>query len=75
MSTVGLGLLLSSEQVGTNLHTMISSFDLFSIWFFIVVAIGIVKIGKVGKAQGFGMVFGLWIIWTILTSFATAAFF
>lgn len=74
MSTVSLGLLLSSEQVGTSVYSMISSFDLFSIWFFIVVSIGIIKIGRISTAQGYGMVFGLWIIWTILTSLVSAAF-
>jgi hypothetical protein len=74
MSTASLGLLLSSEQVGSSVYSMITSFDLFSIWFFIVVSIGIIKIGRINTTQGYGMVFGLWIIWTILTSFISAAF-
>ncbi|MCB0721379.1 MAG: YIP1 family protein [Ignavibacteriae bacterium] len=67
--TVGLGIFLSSDQLGSALYSIVSSFDIFSIWFFVVVSIGIAHIGKISKGQAYGMVFGLWIIWTLLTSF------
>ncbi len=52
MSSIGLGLILSEESVGDKVYALISKLDLFNIWFYIVVGIGLSKIAKLdfGKA-------------------------
>ncbi|MBS1518434.1 MAG: YIP1 family protein [Bacteroidetes bacterium] len=66
LGSLSLGLLLSEESVGSKVYTMISKLDVFSIWFYTVVAIGITKIGRISMAKSVIFVFGIWIIFYVV---------
>ena len=68
MSSVGLGLLLSEETVGEKVHTLLTKLDVFSIWFYAVVAIGLSKIAKVEVIKTASIVFGLFLLYVVVTS-------
>ena len=67
-SSVGLGLLFSEEAVGAKLSAFLTKLDVFSIWYYVVVAIGLSKIGRVGVGKCAVFVFGIWIIYIVATS-------
>jgi hypothetical protein len=59
------------------LASIAGSIDIFTIWFLVLVSMGLVAIAgsrsmKMGKAAS--MVFGLWAIWVLIKAGATAAF-
>jgi len=68
MSSVGLGLVLSQDTVGEKVHTLLTKLDVFSIWFYVVVAIGLSKIAKVDMIRSSSIVFGLFLLYAIATS-------
>ncbi|MCE1163851.1 MAG: YIP1 family protein [Bacteroidetes bacterium] len=68
MSTVSLGLVLKDSSVGLKVHELISKIDVFAIWFYFLIGIGLSKIGKITSGKAYGVVFGIWILWIIVTS-------
>ena len=71
--TLGLSLLASSDSVGSELYSFMTAIDAFAIWYYAVVSIGLSKVGKIKPAMAFGLVFGLWLLWHLLTSFVVNA--
>jgi hypothetical protein len=68
MSSVGLGLVLSESAVGEKVHSLLTKLDVFSIWFYAVVAIGLSKIAKVDMIRSASIVFGLFLLYVVATS-------
>ena len=60
-------LLLSGDAIGTKLHTFLSKFDFFTIWFLAVFAIGFGYIYKFSNAKAFTAVGILWAVWIALS--------
>ncbi len=73
LTTIGAALFMQPDSQGA-LYTILFSIDLFSIWFYVVVSIGLMKIGRIKPGQAYGLTFGLWIIWVLLTSVMGVAF-
>ncbi|MDQ3021933.1 MAG: YIP1 family protein [Bacteroidota bacterium] len=69
MSSVGLGLLLSEATVGEKVYTLLNKLDVFSIWFYIVVAIGLSKVARIDMIRSASIVFGIFIVYAVVTSF------
>ncbi|MBK7158180.1 MAG: YIP1 family protein [Ignavibacteria bacterium] len=69
MVTIGPSLLFSEESVGQKIYTLLTKIDLFSIWFYAVIAIGLSKVGRVSIAKSSAIVFGLWIVYILVSSF------
>ena len=69
MVNIGPVLLFSEEAVGKNIHTLLANFDLINIWALIVTGIGLAKVSNVKTSASMIFVFGLWIVWVLLTSF------
>jgi len=69
MSSVGPGLLVSEESVGKKVYALLSKLDVFSIWFYIVVAIGLSKIARIEMVKSASLAFGVWIVYVLITSF------
>lgn len=65
--SLSLALLLPAESTGTRLHTLLSNFDFFVIWFLIVLATGFGIIYKFSKAKAFTAVGIMWAVWIILS--------
>jgi hypothetical protein len=69
LTSVSLGMLLSESSVGGALHAFLLKLDVFAIWFFILISIGLVKIGKIKSAISYTVVFGIWLLFYIVTIF------
>lgn len=61
--------LFSEEKFGNTVYNLISKVDLFSIWALIVTSIGLTIIGKVKTKVMYFFVFGLWMIWSLISAF------
>jgi len=68
MSSVGLGLLFSEESVGKKIYALLTKLDIFSIWFSVIVAIGLSKIARIDMIKSASLVFGVFIIYAVVTS-------
>lgn len=69
LSSVSLGLLLSESTIGAELHGFITKFDVFEIWFYVLISIGLVKIGKIKPIASYLVVFAVWILFHVVTVF------
>jgi len=69
MSSVGPGLLVSEESVGKKVYGLLTKLDVFSIWFYVVVAIGLSKIARIDMTKSASLAFGVWIAYVVITSF------
>lgn len=69
MSSIGLGLILSEEAVGDKLHSFLNKLDVFSIWFYVVVAIGLSKVARIDMIKSASVVFIIFLLYAVVTSF------
>jgi ElaB/YqjD/DUF883 family membrane-anchored ribosome-binding protein len=69
LSTLSPGLLLNESSVGDMLHGFLSKIDLFAIWFYVLISIGLTKIGKIKPAVSYAVVFGIWILFHVVSVF------
>lgn len=74
MASLSPALVLTEEMVGSKLNEFLLKVDLFSIWYYVVVAIGLTKFGKISAGKAYGAVFGVWILWLIISSLSGAVF-
>lgn len=74
LNSVGLSLILKADTVGETLHALLMKLDVFSIWFYILVAIGLVRVAKIKPLISYSIVFGLWVIWLAVTTFVFKMF-
>jgi ABC-type multidrug transport system permease subunit len=65
--SLSLALLLSADAMGTKLHTFLSKFDFFTIWFLAVFATGFGVIYRFTTAKAYTAVGILWAIWIALS--------
>ena len=71
---LGLVLMFTEEQLGKNMFKFITNFDLITLWYLAVIAVGSAKISGLKSSVTFPVVYGLWIIWVFLTSFVITSF-
>ena len=69
ISGVGLGILFSEESLGAQMYAIVSKIDIFQIWFYIVIAIGLSKVARIGIGKSAAIVFGVFIAYIIASSF------
>ena len=74
LNSVGLTLILKADTVGETLHALLMKLDVFTIWFYILVAIGLVRVAKIKPVISYSIVFGLWVIWLVITTFVFKMF-
>ncbi len=67
MTTIGLGFLISEESAGEKLHAVVSKFDIFNIWFYIVIGIGLSKIARLEFSKSVLIAFIPFVLYLILT--------
>jgi hypothetical protein len=72
---IGPVLLVSKESIGSSMYTFLANFDLINIWYLIVVSIGLAKVSQLKSSKTIPFVFGLWLIWALLTSFGPLGMF
>lgn len=68
-ATIGPGLFLSENSVGEKIYSLLLKIDLFSIWFYAVIAVGLSRISRIDILKTASFVFGVWIIYIAATSF------
>ncbi|HEX7401962.1 MAG TPA: Yip1 family protein [candidate division Zixibacteria bacterium] len=69
-----LALLLSAESKNSFLYSLLSSFDIFTIWQLILVSIGMGILYKYSTKKAFTTVCILWIIWVVAKSGLSSLF-
>jgi hypothetical protein len=65
--SLSLALLLPADAMGTKLHTLLSKFDFFVIWFLAVFASGFGVVYRFSTAKAYTAVGILWAIWIVLS--------
>lgn len=75
MVNIGPVLLFSEDAIGTNVYTLLAHFDLINIWYLVVVGIGLAKVSNLKSSVTLSFVFGIWLIWVMLTSFGPFGMF
>lgn len=68
LTSIGLGLVMSEESVGEKVYGILTKLDVFSIWFYVVIAIGLSKVGRVSLGKTSLIVFTLFLLYVIVTS-------
>lgn len=66
--SISPALLLADDSVGTTLHTLLSKFDFFTIWFLAVFASGFAAIYKFSTAKAYITIGVFWGIWIALST-------
>jgi len=66
--SISPALLLSGDAIGGKLHTLLSKFDFFTIWFLAVFAFGFAFIYRFSTAKAFTAVGLLWAIWIAVST-------
>lgn len=62
------------DRTQQALYTLLSHFDVFTIWRLILFVIGFQIIYKVSKGKAVGVVFGFWVLWIVITTVGTFLF-
>jgi len=60
--SLGLDMILASDQTSVSLRTLMARVDLFNIWWVVVVAIGAQRLLKLRKGQAVGIAVGIWLL-------------
>lgn len=68
-ATPGLALLISGFDPMNKVHVLLSSVNIFTIWYLAVISIGLGKLFSASTGKAAVWVVGLWVVWTLLTTF------
>jgi hypothetical protein len=68
ISTLSPALILNEGMVGDKLAEFFTKIDLISIWYYFAVAVGLSKAAKISSGKSYGIVYGVWVFWIIITS-------
>ncbi len=68
------GLILNESMVGKGLYSFLSKLDVFTIWFFVLMAIGLSKITKIELKKSYIIVFSIWIVYVAISTFTSVKF-
>ncbi len=74
MVNIGPSLLFAKDSLSENMMKFVSHFDLISIWYLIVLGIGLAAVSNLKSSKTVPAVFALWLIWICLASFAGFSF-
>jgi hypothetical protein len=58
-----------AEAMRQTSYRLFANLNPITIWSYIVVSIGIHKVALLSKGKAYGLVFGLWIVWILLSIF------
>ncbi len=68
-----LATLLSPDQSGTLVYTVLSAIDVFSIWYYMVLAIGFAAVSKLKKIYVYAVTAGIFLIGIIISVISVSA--
>lgn len=69
ISGIGLGLLFKEENIGAQMFAMLTKVDIFQIWFYVLISIGLSKVARISFGKSAAIVFGIFIVYIIASSF------
>ncbi|MBU1699975.1 MAG: hypothetical protein KJ970_12090 [Candidatus Eisenbacteria bacterium] len=58
--------LLPVGEIGSKLRNALNVFDIFDVWYVIVVGIGLALVAKIRPGQGLGIAVTIWAIWALI---------
>ncbi len=61
-----LAILLPTTQNKTTLYTILSNFDVFTLWFLVVFGIGFATLYRFSQQKGIAVVFSTWLTWVLV---------
>lgn len=61
--------LLMKADITSPAFKLANALNPITIWSMWVLGIGVAKVGGIAKAKAYGVVFGLWLVWTLLSAF------
>lgn len=67
--TIGPVLFLNESSTGEKMYSLLLKVDLFTIWFYAVIAVGLSRVSRTDILKTVPLVFGVWIIYIVITSF------
>lgn len=67
-------MILSKDSVGEQLFKFLAHIDILNIWYFIVLGIGFAIVNKVKTSTSLIIVFAVWLVWVLITSFVNIPF-
>jgi hypothetical protein len=73
-ASISPALLFPAETVGKQLNMFLGHFDVFNIWYLIVIGFGLAKVSGLRNGQTMPVVFGLWLVWVAATTFLALPF-
>ena len=59
-------LAISSFDPGNKIHVLLSKLNVFTVWYLVLVSIGLARIFERRASLVSGMVFGFWIVWVVI---------
>ena len=71
---IGPVLLFAKDSLGENMMKFVSHFDLITIWYLIVLGIGLSAVSGLKNTKTMPVVFVLWLIWVCIASFTGISF-
>jgi hypothetical protein len=74
-ANIGPILLFSKDSLSDKMSLFTAHFDVFNIWYFFIVGIGLAVFADLKSKQTIPIVFVLWLIWVCITSFLNLPFF
>ncbi|HAY33252.1 MAG TPA: Yip1 family protein [Ignavibacteria bacterium] len=66
LTSIGPAILTTKESAGKKIYAMLTKVDLFAIWFYTVVSIGLSRIGRIALVKTAAVVFGIWLIFYVI---------
>lgn len=73
-ANLGPALLFTAETIGDSMFKFMSHFDVFNIWYLIVIGIGLAKVSNLKSGVSISVIFALWLVWVAFTSFLNIPF-
>ena len=61
-------LIMNSYDRNNFVHNLLASLNVFTLWQAAVAGIGVAKVSNKSNGTGMGIVFGLWLVWVIVSS-------
>lgn len=68
-STLGPSLFFNEDSIGEKTYTFLTKLDLFSVWFYAVIAVGLSRISRTDILKTTGIAFGVWIAYIMASTF------
>jgi len=66
--------LFMEPDMTSKVYKFMNNLNPITIWSYYVFSVGLHIVGKISKAKAFGLVFGLWILWVIISTLLNFSF-